>query len=338
MNINNLGVDLAKHVFQLHGVDRHGQVVVKKRLRRRQMLSWFADQAPCRVGLEACGGAHYWARELGKLGHEVRLISPQFVKPYVKRGKNDANDAEAICEALSRPSMRFVAVKSTAQQALQAEHRIRARRVRARTALANEVRGLLGEFGIVVPTSLGALRRALPEILEDAENGLPADFRILLAELAEELRNLDERIKAQDARMQARAQCDERIQRLLAVEGIGPMVASALVAAVGDARQFGSGRDLAAWVGLTPREHSSGGKQRLGGITKQGDTYLRTLLIHGARSALRAATNKTDARSRWVSALAMRRNRNIAAVALANKNARIAWAILARETHYRAAA
>lgn len=338
MNISNLGVDLAKHVFQLHGVDRHGQVVVKKRLRRAQMLGWFAEQAPCRVGLEACGGAHYWARELGKLGHEVRLISPQFVKPYVKRGKNDANDAEAICEALSRPSMRFVAVKNTAQQALQAEHRIRARRVRARTALANEVRGLLGEFGVVVPTSLGALRRALPEILEDAENGLPGDFRILLAELAEELRNLDERIKAQDARMQARAQCDERIQRLLAVEGIGPMVASALVAAVGDARQFGSGRDLAAWVGLTPREHSSGGKQRLGGITKQGDTYLRTLLIHGARSALRAAANKTDARSRWVSALAMRRNRNIAAVALANKNARIAWAILARETHYRAAA
>ena len=311
MNITRIGVDLAKHVFQVHGVNRQGEMVVRKQLRRTQMLDWFGKLAPCLVGMEACGSAHYWARELSKLGHDARLMAAQFVKPYVKRGKNDANDAEAICEAVSRPTMRFVAAKTVEQQTMQAEHRIRARLVRSRTALSNEIRGLLSEFGVIVPTSLGALRRALPEILEDGENGLPGDFRILLAELAEELRSLDDRVKFYDTRLQTRARTDERIQRLLAVEGIGPVVASALVAAVDDGRQFGKGRDLAAWLGLTPREHSSGGKQRLGGISKQGDTYVRTLLIHGARAALNAA---------------------------ANKNARIAWAILARGEVYRAAA
>jgi len=338
MNITRIGVDLAKNVFQVHGVNRQGEIVVKKQLRRTQMLDWFGKLAPCLIGMEACGSAHYWARELGKCGHDVRLMAPQFVKPYVKRGKNDANDAEAICEAVSRPSMRFVAVKTVAQQTLQAEHRIRARLVRSRTALSNEIRGLLAEFGVIVPTSLGALRRALPEILEDSDNGLIGDFRVLLSELAEELRSLDDRVKFYDARLQARARTDERIGRLLAVEGIGPVVASALVAAVDDGKQFGKGRDLAAWLGLTPREHSSGGKQHLGGISKQGDTYVRTLLIHGARAALNAAANKTDPRSRWVTALAERRNKNIATVALANKNARIAWAILAKGEAYRAAA
>jgi transposase len=338
MNITRIGVDLAKNVFQVHGVNRQGEVVVRKQLRRAQMLTWFGKLSPCLIGMEACGSAHYWARELGKLGHDARLMPPQFVKPYVKRGKNDANDAEAICEAVSRPNMRFVAVKSAAQQTLQAEHRIRARQVRSRTALGNEIRGLLAEFGIIVPASLAALRRAMPEILEDGENGLPGEFRVLLAELAEELHHLDDRVKFYDARLQARAKDDERIQRLLAVEGIGPVVASALVAAVDDGKQFGKGRDLAAWLGLTPREHSSGGKQRLGGISKQGDTYVRTLLIHGARAALNAASNKTDPRSRWVTALAERRNKNIATVALANKNARIAWAILAKDETYRAAA
>lgn len=338
MNITRIGVDLAKNVFQVHGVNRQGEVAFRKQLRRTQMLDWFGKLAPCLIGMEACGSAHYWARELGKFGHDVRLMPPQFVKPYVKRGKNDANDAEAICEAVGRPSMRFVATKTVEQQTMQAEHRIRARLVKSRTALSNEIRGLLGEFGIIVPTSLGALRRALPEILEDGENGLIGDFRVLLAELAEELRSLDDRAKFYDTRLQARAKTDERIRRLLAVEGIGPVVASALVAAVDDGKQFGKGRDLAAWLGLTPREHSSGGKQRLGGISKQGDTYVRTLLIHGARAALNAAVNKTDPRSCWVTALAARRNKNIATVAMANKNARIAWAILAKDETYRAAA
>ena len=335
MKVTTIGIDLAKNVFQVHGVNRQGEVVVRKQLRRGQLLDWFSKLAPCQVGMEACGSAHHWARELGRLGHDVRLMAPQFVKPYVKRGKNDANDAEAICEAVSRPNMRFVAAKTVEQQTLQAEHRIRSRLVKSRTSLSNEIRGLLSEFGIIVPTSLGALRRALPAILEDGENGLIGDFRGLLAELAEELRTLDDRLKFYDARLQARAREDERIRRLLAVEGIGPVVASALVASVGDGRQFGNGRDMSAWLGLTPREHSSGGKQRLGGISKRGDTYLRTLLIHGARSVLNAAANKTDSRSCWVRGLAARRNKNIATVALANKNARIAWAILAKGEPYR---
>jgi transposase len=337
MKIIRIGIDLAKHVFQVHGVDRDGKVVVRKQLRRAQLIGYFSKLPSCLIGMEACGGAHYWGRELGKLGHEVRLIAPQFVKPYVKSGKNDAHDAAAICEAAGRPHMRFVGVKSVAQQVLQAEHRIRARLIKARTALGNEIRGLLAELGVVIPTSLGQLRRALPVILEDAENGLPERFRGLVAQLGEEVRELDDRIQDYDARLVQAAREDARIKRLLAIEGIGPVGASALVAAVGDARQFAKGRDMAAWLGLTPRQHSSGGKSRLGGISKRGDKYLRTLLIHGARAALKAAEHKQDGRSRWVTGLAQRRHKNIATVALANKNARIAWAMLSREETYRAA-
>ena len=335
MNITRIGIDLAKNVFQLHGVDRHGKVIIKKQLRRAQMLTYLSKLSPTLIGMEACGSAHYWARELSKMGHTARLMSPQFVKPYVKSGKNDANDAEAICEAVSRPNMRFVHLKTVEQQVMQSEHRIRARLIRSRTALSNEIRGLLGEFGIVLPVSLANLRRAIPELLEDADNGLLSDFRRLLALLGEELRTLDDTIKQYDARIAQCAKTDEGVKRLLAVEGIGPVVASALVSAVGDGKQFSKGRDMAAWLGLTPRQHSSGGKSRLGHITKRGDTYVRTLLIHGARAALNAATNKTDARSRWVTALAQRRNKNIATVALANKNARIAWSILSRAETYR---
>lgn len=337
MDITRIGMDLAKNVFQIHGVDRTGKAKTRKQLRRNQVLTYFSKLPPTLIGMEACGGSHYWARELSKLGHDVRLMSPQFVKPYVKSGKNDANDAEAICEAVSRPSMRFVAVKSVEQQVMQAEHRIRARLIKARTALGNEIRGLLGEFGIVLPVSLANLRKAIPELLEDAENGLLADFRRLLRMLGEELSQLDDNIKQYDARIAQSAKEDERIKRLLAVEGIGPVVASALVSAVGDGKQFGKGRDMAAWLGLTPNQHSSGGKNRLGHISKRGDKYVRTLLIHGARAALKAAENKTDGRSRWVTGLAKRRNKNIATVALANKNARIAWSILSREETYRVA-
>ena len=337
MNITRIGIDLAKQVFQIHGVDRSGKVVVRKQLRRSQMLTYFSKLPATLIGMEACGSSHYWARELGKMGHDVRLMSPQFVKPYVKSGKNDANDAEAICEAVGRPNMRFVRVKSVEQQVMQAEHRIRARLIKARTALSNEIRGLLGEFGIVLPAALANLRRAIPELLEDAENGLLSEFRRLLRLLGEELTQLDDSIKKYDARIAQSAKEDERIKRLLAVEGIGPVVASALVSAVGDGKQFGKGRDMAAWLGLTPNQHSSGGKSRLGHISKRGDKYVRTLLIHGARAALKAAENKTDGRSRWVTGLAKRRNKNIATVALANKNARIAWSILSREETYRVA-
>ena len=337
MDITRIGIDLAKQVFQVHGVDRYGKAVVRKQLRRGQMLAYFKKLPPTLIGMEACGSSHYWARELCKMGHDARLMSPQFVKPYVKSGKNDANDAEAICEAVSRPNMRFVRVKSVEQQVMQAEHRIRARLIRARTALSNEIRGLLGEFGIVLPASLANLRRAIPELLEDAENGLLSEFRRLLRLLGEELTRLDDSIKQYDARIAQCAKEDERIKRLLAVEGIGPVVASALVSAVGDGKQFSKGRDMAAWLGLTPNQHSSGGKNHLGHISKRGDKYVRTLLIHGARAALKAAENKTDGRSRWVTGLAKRRNKNIATVALANKNARIAWSILSREETYRVA-
>lgn len=338
MTITCMGIDLAKHVFQIHGVGKTGKVFQRKQLRRSQMLDYFGKLEPCLIGMEACSSAHYWARELSKFGHDVRLMAPQFVKPYVKSGKNDANDAEAICEAVSRPNMRFVAIKTVEQQVIQAEHRIRSRLVKSRTALTNEIRGFLAEFGVIVAKSLGPLRRALPELLEDAENGLPGSFRVLLMGLGEELRTLDERIATFDARIAQATREDDRIKRLLEVEGIGPITASALVAVVGDATQFNSGRDMSAWFGLTPRQHSSGGKNRLGGISKRGDKYIRMLLVHGARAALKASKNKEDGRSRWVKNLTDRRNKNIATVALANKNARIAWSILSRGESYRKAA
>ena len=287
MTITRMGIDLAKQVFQVHGVDRNEKVMIRKALRRSQMLVYFSKLEPCLIGMEACSSAHYWARELSKFGHDVRLMAPQFVKPYVKSGKNDANDAEAICEAVGRPTMRFVSIKALEQQAAQVEHRMRSRLIKSRTALTNEIRGFLAEFGIVVSKSIGILRKALPELLEDGENGLPENFRVLLADLGEELRTLDDRIAAFDARIAQTARADDRVKRLLEVEGIGPVTASAMVAAVGDATQFNCGRDMAAYFGLTPRQHSSGGKSRLGGISKRGDKYMRMLLVHGARAALR---------------------------------------------------
>lgn len=335
MKLKRVGVDLAKQVFQIHGVDSHEQVKCRKQLKRGQMLDFFRQLEPCLVAMEACGSSHYWARELTKLGHQVKLIAPQFVKPYVKSGKNDANDAEAICEAASRPNMRFVPVKSAEQQASQALHRIRSRLIRARTALTNEIRGLLGEFGLIEPVrGMAATRRLLQASLETPDNGLPGKMRELLLGLQDELQEHDAHLTKLDAWLQREAREDERVQRLLAVEGIGPISATAIVSAVGDARHFSSARQFAAWLGLVPSQHSSGGKERLGSISKRGDTYLRTLLIHGARAALTACKEKTDKRSRWVQQLQCRRNTNIATVALANKNARIVWAILSRGEVY----
>jgi transposase len=334
MNIKRVGIDLAKQVFQVHGVDYQDKVVLRKQLRRNQLLSYFATLSPCLIGMEACGGAHHWARELQKLGHTVKLIAPQFVKPYVKSNKNDANDAEAICEAVGRPTMRFVSVKTIAQQDLQAIHRIRSELVRQRTAKVNQIRGFLAEYGLVVGRQVATLRRALPELLEDAENGLSFDFRGLLEDLRQDLIRLDERVSEMDKKIHTLAHSMPAAKLLQSIPGIGPMIATAIVCAVGDGKQFKRGRDLAAWLGLTPRQQSSGGKDRLMGISKRGDTYLRTLLIQGAKSVLKVVDKKTDPRSLWLQNLCARKHKNIAAVALANKNARIAWALLSNETSY----
>lgn len=338
MKIKRIGIDLAKHVFQVHGVDADEKPVLKKRLTRGEMRKFFAALSPTLIGVEACGSAHYWARELGKLGHTVRLMPPQYVKPYVKTNKNDANDAEAICEAVSRPSMRFVPVKSIEQQALQGLHCVRDRVVKARTALINEIRGLLGECGMVLRQGVSAVRHAVPSIIEDAENGLCVPMRALMQALHAELVCVDARLDELDEQVKAHAQQDTNAKRIQQLPGVGPITASAIVSSVGDAKQFKSGREFAAWLGIVPRQHSSGGKERLVGISKRGDSRLRTLLIHGARSALLASTHKTDRRSEWLRKLMERRNKNIATVALANKQARIIWAMLVRQEDYRCAA
>lgn len=336
MNITTIGLDIAKNVFQIHGVDANGKVVLRKQLKRSQVLAFFANLLPCRIGLEACAGAHYWARELIKLGHDARLISPQFVKPYVKGNKNDANDAEAICEAVGRPTMRFVPVKSIEQQDIQMLHRVRSGLVKERTAHANRIRGLLGEYGIVIALGLVQLRQRLPEIVEDTENDLTMAARQIFADLYEQLVELDTQVSAYGEKIQVLHRSSEVSQLLGDVPGIGPITATALLASLGDGKAFASARQVAAWLGLVPRQDSSGGKPKLLGISKRGDVYLRTLLIHGARAVVKAAAKKDDAQSRWINDLVKRRNANIAAVAVANKNARIVWALLTRSETYNA--
>ena len=284
--------------------------------------------------MEACAGAHHWARQLQTKGFTVKLIAPQFVKPYVKSNKNDANDAEAVCEAMSRPSMRFVAIKTVGQQDIQAIHRVRSELIGQRTSKANQLRGLVAEYGLVAPQQLARLRAAVPVWLEDAENGLTSRFRELLNGLWNDLKTLDRRVAELDREIDLIAQSDPVAKRLQQLRGVGPMVATALVATVGNAEQFASGRQMAASLGLTPKQHSSGGKDRLLGISKRGDAHLRSILIHGARSVIRTAKLKDDRLSQWVTSLAERRHPNVAAVALANKTARIAWAMLRHGTNY----
>jgi transposase len=286
--------------------------------------------------MEACGGTHDWARRLMALGHTVKLMAPQFVKPYVKANKHDAADAEAICEAVSRPSMRFVAIKGPEQQALMAPHRARQSFVTARTAQANQIRGLLAEFGLVIPQGLAALQHQLPSLLGDADNGLPGMFRDLLFTLSSHLSELHHQVQALTQQIENIHRANPLSRRLAQIPGIGPLIATALLAAIGDIHMFDTGRQLAAWLGLVPKQASSGGKIRLQGISKRGDTYLRTLLIHGARSALRAAQRNALAEASWVTRLAQRRHPNIAAVALANKNARVVYALLAYDRDYQA--
>ena len=338
MNVTTIGVDLAKNVFHVHGADATGRCVFSQQLSRAKLAAFMANQPPCLIGMEACGGAHYWARRFGALGHEARLMNPQFVKPYVKSNKNDCNDAEASCEAVTRPSMRFVAVKTVAQQDRQALHRVRERLVGHRTALVNQTRGLLAEYGIVVGKQIAVLRRRLPEILEDGKNELTPDARMLFAELYEELLELDRRITPLSERIKCEANEDELCQRLQALEGVGPMIASAATATVGDARVFRNGRQFAASLGLVPRQYSTGGKTRLGAISKRGDKYLRKLLIQGATIDVYHAAHKQTPRARWIQGLVTRCGKQKAAVAVANKNARVIWALMARGETYRASA
>jgi len=336
MDIVRIGLDLAKSVFQVHGVGRDDQAVLRKTLRREAVIPFFAQLPPCLIGMEACSGSHYWARELSDLGHEVRLISPQFVTPYVKSNKNDRNDAEAICEAVGRPSMRFVPAKSSEQLEIQAVHRIRQRLVSDRTRLANQVRGLLAEHGVVIAREISRLRDALRKIAGGSrkDDGVPDMIRELVVEIREELAGLDKRIVSFNRRIRVLFRTNEACQRIGMIEGIGPITATALVAAAGDQSSFRNGREFAAWPGLVPRQRSSGGKARLFGISKRGDRYLRTLMIHGARAVLGKAHGKTDARSLWIGRLRERRHPNVVAVALANKNARIVWSLLARDERY----
>lgn len=328
--LNRVGVDIAKTVFHVHGVDATERPVWRTKFRRNEWIEAVCERLKPggEVGMEACASAHHWARILQSRGFVVRLIGAQFVKPYVKSNKNDAVDAEAICEAMSRPGMRFVAVKSVAQQDIQAAHRIREELVSQRTAKANQIRGLVGEYGIVAPKGIQQLRSALPIWLEDAENGQSFEFRLLLSDLHGDLQHLDERVAKLDVHITVQAKADPVANKLLELRGVGPLTASALAGALGDGRAYTKGRDFAASLGLTPHQHSTGGKARLLGISKRGDGYLRKLLVHGARAVIRHASNKEDGLSQWVNRLVGRKHVNVACVALANKTARVAWAVV----------
>ena len=334
MKTTTIGIDLAKIVFQIHGVDERGKMSVRKQLKRAEMLSYFVNLEPCLIGMEACGSAHYWARKLEGYGHTVKLIAPQFVKPYVKTNKNDMADAEAICEAVARPNMRFVTIKTVEQQAILSVHHARQGFVKARTAQGNQIRGLLAEFGIIIPQGIRSITKQMPDILEDGENGLPGTMRNLLERLTDNLKEMDRQVKELEEKIQLWHRENAASRKLAEIPGLGPITASAIVATVGDAREFKNGRQLAAWMGLVPKQHSSGGKQHLLGISKRGDTYLRTLMILGARAVIRFAETKAEPNV-WLGKLMARRNKNVAAVALANKNARIVWALLANDRMFR---
>lgn len=336
--VTTVGLDLAKSVFQVHAADRDGRPVVRKKLRRGQIHGFFAGLSPCLIGLEACASAHYWARELQALGHKVRLIPPQYVKPFVKRNKNDAADAEAICEALARPTMRFAAVKSAEQQSVLTLHRARELLVRQRTMLINALRGHCGEFGIVVAQGASKVT-ALIEMIEYPEDErFPALARAALGPLVEQLRMAQIQILDLEKKLMAWHRTNEASRRLEAIPGVGVITATALVATIGDESQFHSGRQLAAWLGLVPRQHSSGGKERLGRISKRGDGYIRRLLVHGARADLRWSKHRKERRSIWQESLLARRPTNVVLVAMANKTARVVWAMLSRGEPFRSEA
>lgn len=334
MNIVFLGIDLAKNVFALHGVDATGRVcLLRPAVRRDQLLEIVAKLPPCTIGMEACSGAHHWARQFMRFGHTAKLMAAKFVAPYRmsgKHGKNDAADAAAICEALQRPNMRFVPVKSEAAQSHLAVHTVRQGWVSARTAVTNRLRGLLSEFGIVLPQKAATVRTQAVQHLES----LPGWMKTACLDLLQELRHLDDQVDRYDQHIKVMASVDERARRLMKMPGIGPTTASALLASIGYGHDFSNGRQLAAWLGLVPCQYSSGGKNRLGRITKAGDSYLRMLLVMGARAVLSAAADKHDRLSRWAVSVAERRGYGKAVVAIAAKNARMAWAMLARDQSF----
>ena len=331
--VKTLGIDLAKNIFQLHGTNGAGKQVLSKRLGREQFIEFMSNFTPCLVGIEACSGSHYWARTLQSLGHKVKIIAPQFVKPYVMANKNDKNDARGIAEAVTRPEMKFVAVKTAAQQDVLMVHRIRELLVKQRTAQANQIRGLLNEYGIILPQGIRQVRQ-LMERLDEHRIHLSSTAYGLFVRLYEQFKAIDNEIGFYDQEIKAQAMNNPLCCEVMNIEGIGPMTASALVASIGDPNVFKNGREVSAWLGLTPKQNSSGHKIRLGGISKRGDRYLRTLLIHGARTVTRYCDNKTDTKSQWVARKKLQHGANKAAVALANKNARIIWAIMATGACY----
>ena len=329
-DISVVGIDIAKRVFHLVGMDDRGQIIMRKRLNRGEVLAFMVQLPPVTVGMEACGGAHHWARQLREQGHDVKLMAPQYVKPYVKTNKNDLRDAEAIAEAVTRPSLRFVPIKDMSQQDIQALHRVRERLMGARTDLINEMRGLLAEYGIVLPKGAKACRKAVVGKLDAEQGKLTPLSQELFHKLFDELVKVEAEVGYYDEKLLSLAATHPECQRLLTIPGIGPITATAFIAAVGDVSVFQNGRHFAAWLGLVPKQYSTGGQTRLLGISKRGDGYLRKLLIHGARATLRGVGTKADRRSHWIRGWLERRGWNRTAVAVANKNARIVWALLSR--------
>ena len=336
MQITTIGIDIAKTVFQLHAVDANGATVIRKRLRRAEVLSFFAGLEPCLIGMEACATSHYWARELAKLGHTVKLMPPAYVKPYVKRGKNDATDAEAICEAVSRPNMRFVPVKSADQQAVLMLHRARALLIRQQTMLANAFRAHLAELGIVVPQGIRHVRALVESVFGKDAIDLPALARTALRPLVAQLMELRLQIKTIEKELLAWHRTSQESRRLETIPGVGFITATAIAATVTDPSHFRSSREFSAWLGLTPRQTSSGGKDRLGRVSKMGNGYVRSLIVVGATAMIRYAREKGAVSARWINALLEKKVARLVSVAVANKTARIAWALLVRKEDYRA--
>ncbi|EGM70636.1 MULTISPECIES: IS110-like element ISSpu22 family transposase [unclassified Shewanella] len=337
MKITTIGLDIAKSVFHLVGVDKAGKLIKKKMLRRKDLLPFVAKIEPCLIVMEACGGASYWAREFEQFGHVVKLIAPQYVVPFRQGNKNDYNDALAIAEAAQRPNMRFVKPKSVEQQDVQLLHRMRERLTKQSTALINQVRGMLAEYGIVMTKSKSAFKAQLPDILVDEANTLTTKGRAIFYQLYDEVIDIEKRLKSCDTQVLNETQNNVICQRLQTIPGVGPVTATAIYAAVGDGKDFSNGRHFSAWCGLVPKQHSSGGKDNLLGISKRGNAYLRTLFIHGARAVLRHSGSKSDKLSCWAIQLAERRGFNRACVAVANKLARMSWVIAAREEEFRLA-